>query len=94
MRRDDEGGWGWSDPAGPIAMALASEQFRIEVPPVRVQRLDQRLLLCAGAGLDLLLAQDRAFHRFVRLEPDEALAAVAPGEAVGGALAMLPGALR
>lgn len=30
----------------------------------------------------------------MRLEPDEALAAVAPGEAVGCALAMLPGALR
>ena len=68
-------------------------QFLSQIAPFRVRCLDQVGLPLALPVLDLLLARDRGVHRPGELEPDERFDAIAFGEAVETAVAVLDGAL-
>src|SRR5690606_14864940 len=65
-------------------------QSRIEVPPHRIVRLDQRDLPFSRTTLDLFFAPDGMFHRGMKLIPDQYLAAISSGETVNGTFPVLP----
>lgn len=68
-------------------------QFLGQIAPIRVNRLDQFDLPFPLPVLDLLLTRDRGVHRPGEFEPDERFDAIAFGEAVETAVAVLDDAL-
>lgn len=64
-------------------------QFLRQIAPIGVRRLNQFDLPLALPILDLLLTRDRGVHRPGEFEPDERFDAIAFGEAVEAAVAML-----
>src|ERR1700722_15100011 len=68
-------------------------EAHIEIPPVRIHRLDERDLPRAGAAFDLLLAGDGLVHPFISFVEDQPIAAVAARKAGRQALTVLENAL-
>jgi len=68
---------------------LEPEQSDRKILPMGVPFLDQRELTGTIPFLQRLFPKDRRFHRFVLLEPDEVIDAVAGREALDQAGAML-----
>lgn len=64
-------------------------QFLGQIAPFGVRRLDQFDLPPALPVLDLFFARDRGVHRPGQFEPDERFDAIAFGEAVEAAIAVL-----
>jgi len=65
-----------------------------QIAPLRVVLLEQVQFPRALPFLEALFAGDRVFHCRVLLEPDEAVGAVACGEAAESAFAVLVDALE
>src|SRR3989338_9432315 len=53
----------------------------IQIPPCWIYGFNPHQLFCTTPPFDLLLSLDGAFHRFVRLKPNQHLAAIPSGEA-------------
>ena len=78
---------------GPSPTQRRQAQFLRQIAPIRVRRLDQLDLPFPLPILDLFFARDRGVHRPGEFEPDERFDAIAFGEAVEGAVAVLANAL-
>lgn len=69
-----------------------SNDLRIQIPPLRIDRFYQSNLPCSPPFLDRLLPGDCGRHVAVLFVPDEIMHAVASGEALDEVVPVLPDA--